>query len=41
MNYEVIAFLAAIERLLQLDMPPVRRAELLNLHKIWKAKIKQ
>lgn len=40
MRDQIIAFLATIERMLLLDMPPVRRAELLNLQRIWKAKLK-
>lgn len=40
MNHEVMAFLTAIERLLMQSMPPVRRAELENLHRIWVARLK-
>lgn len=40
MRDQIIAFLATIERMLQLEMPPVRRAELLNLQRIWRSKLK-
>lgn len=39
MRETIIALLASIERMLAMPMPPVRRAELENLHRIWKAKI--
>jgi len=39
MREQIIALLASIERMLAMPMPPVRRAELLNLHTIWKAKL--
>lgn len=40
MKNEIVVFLQAIERMLKTEMPPVRRAELLNLQTIWKAKLK-
>ena len=40
MREQIIDLLASIERMLLLEMPPVRRAELLNIHRIWKAKLK-
>ncbi len=40
MREQIVMLLASIERMLQIEMPPVRRAELLNLHRIWKAKLK-
>lgn len=40
MKNEIVMFLQAIERMLKMDMPPVRRAELLNLQRIWRSKLK-
>jgi hypothetical protein len=40
MKNEIVVFLQAIERMLKMDMPPVRRAELENLRRIWKDKLK-
>jgi hypothetical protein len=40
MREQIIALLASIERMLAMPMPPVRRAELENLHRIWRGKLK-
>ena len=41
MREHIVLMLKAIEALLSYQMEPVRRAELLNQHRVWSAKLKK
>lgn len=41
MREHIVLMLRAIEALLNYQMEPVRRAELLNMHRIWTERLKK